>query len=187
MPHAQVTLPGSTSSVPTARRFVESIVSSWGQPDLGWTAALVVSELAANAALHAHTSFTVTVVLDDLGTVRLEVSDGSRRLPQQRGYGIDATTGRGLRLVEEIATAWGTQDRADGKTIWAVLDPASHSTTPGDDDEADVDAILRVHSDHPQAAGPPSGGGRALTAQARLRRVAPDHHAYRRARVVISL
>ncbi len=142
MPRAEVTLPGSTSSVPAARRFVESIVSAWGQPELGWAAAIVVSELA-NAALHARTAFTIGILAQDDGRLRLEVSDSSRRLPLQRAYGADATTGRGLWLVEEIATAWGVLDRdGGGKTVWVLIDPVSLKTGDLDDEEPLDEATL---------------------------------------------
>lgn len=146
MPHVDMTLPGSPSSVPQARHFVESAVASWGLSDLGWTAVLVVGELAANAALHAHTPFTVGATLLDDGRLRLEVSDGSARAPQQRTYGADATTGRGLRLVQELATAWGIEHREKGKTVWVVLDADAGGT--GSLDEAEVRSV---------DGGPPSG------------------------------
>lgn len=163
MPRAEVTLPGSTSSVPAARRFVESIVTAWGHPDLGWSAALVVSELAANAALHARTPFTVTVDSREDGTVRVEVSDGSRRLPQQRTYGDQATTGRGLRLVEDIAASWGVIDRDGGKTVWVVLDESSFATVTDDAEDADLDELLLTYGDHPAPSG--SATARALALQ----------------------
>ena len=169
MPHAEVTLPGTTDSVPTARRFVESIITSWGLPDLGWTAALVVSELAANAALHAGTSFTVTVNGDGDGRVRLEVSDGSRRLPLQRAYGVDATTGRGLRLVARIASSWGVDDGTAGKTVWVVLDAASVRAGEEGEDEALADAFASVLDDQPQASG--SASARPRTSAVRGRTV----------------
>ena len=150
MPHAEVTLPGSTSSVPAARRFIESIVTAWGHPDLGWSAALVVSELAANAALHARTPFTVRVDSGEAGTVRLEVSDGSQRLPQQRTYGADSTTGRGLRLVQDLAASWGVVDNGGGKTVWVVLDDSSSATLTDDADDSDADdadGLLSAYED----------------------------------------
>jgi anti-sigma regulatory factor (Ser/Thr protein kinase) len=143
MPHAEVTLPGSTSSVPTARRFVESLLSGWGHPDLGWSAALCVSELAANCALHARTQFTVRVELAG-DQVRVEVADGSLRVPTQRTYGTDATTGRGLRLVEEYASSWGVDMHGAGKTVWLVLRTTTADGGASDDDgaEVDLDALL---------------------------------------------
>src|SRR3954471_22209022 len=145
MPTAQVTLPASVSSVPTARHFVESILSGWGLKDLGWTATLIVSELAANAALHARgEQFSVEVSTDSDG-VRLEIHDTSVRLPQQRSYSDDATTGRGLKLVAELAQEWGVEPTVDGKTVWAIL--RADAVSGDDADDADVDALLEAFSD----------------------------------------
>lgn len=140
MPHAEVTLPGVSSSVPTARHFVENVLTAWGHPEHGWTAALLISELSANCTLHARTAYTVSVDLEG-ALVRLRVSDGSLRAPALRDYGSTATTGRGLRLVEELATTWGVELRADGKTVWAVLQPEDDDRASVDD-EADLDALL---------------------------------------------
>ena len=128
---AQVVLPGLSSSVPTARHFVESLLTAWGLPDVAWTAALVVSELTANCALHARTEFSVRVTKQSDDQVRLEVADASVRVPQQRTYSSDATTGRGLRLVAQLSSDWGVDVGATGKTVWAVLgvdDPATSDT-----------------------------------------------------------
>lgn len=123
MPHAELTLPGHASSVPAARRFVETLLGSWGHPEVGWSAALCTSELAANCALHARTDFSVRLTLEDDG-VRLEVSDGSSRVPQQRRYDTAATTGRGLRLLDEYASDWGVEPGDAGKTVWVVIELA---------------------------------------------------------------
>ena len=142
---AQVVLPGLASSVPTARHFVESILTSWGHGDAAWTGALLVSELAANCALHARTDFSVRVTERSDGVLRIEVTDGSARIPQQRAYGLDATTGRGLRLVAQLCAEWGVTAHGNGKTVWVDL-PASPDDANGlpDDETAvdDVDAFL---------------------------------------------
>ena len=140
MPRAEVTLPGLASSVPAARRFVETLLSSWGHPEAGWTAAICVSELGANCALHARTDFSVLVELGS-DAVRLEVSDGSSRVPLQRAYGEDSTTGRGLRLLEAHATRWGVDVTPAGKTVWVLiaLPPvATAADLAGDDAAAEV-------------------------------------------------
>lgn len=144
MPSAEVTLPGEPRSVPTARRFVESILQAWAQPEHGWTAALLVSELAGNCALHARTPFTVRVALDG-DRVRLEVSDGSQQSLTVRGYGPDSATGRGLRLVEELATGWGVDARPEGKTVWVDISPDGGPDGVRDDDPLvdDLDARPR--------------------------------------------
>lgn len=161
MPHAEVTLPGSASSVPAARRFVETLLTSWGHPDAGWAAALCTSELASNCALHARTEFSVRLSLE-LSAIRLEVSDGSRRVPAQRDYGTEATTGRGLRLLTEYAINWGVEMTGAGKTVWVLLDldavANGHSAA---DDDLDVEALLAVFGDDEgdvRALSPWSGG-----------------------------
>ncbi len=147
MPRAEVTLPGLTSSVPTARHFVDTVLTSWGQPDAAWSAALCVSELAGNCALHARTTFAVVVELED-GVVRLEVRDGSPRVPAQRSYDTGSTTGRGLRLVEEYASQWGVERTAAGKTVWVVLDLRPAPAGGLDDDaEGSVEALLAAFGD----------------------------------------
>ena len=148
MPSAALTLPGHASSVPAARRFVETVLNTWGRSEVGWSAALCVSELAGNCALHARTDFTVAVRLDD-DVLRVEVTDGSARIPQQRSYADDATTGRGLRLLAEYALRWGIDRRPPGKTVWVELPASGVAETVDDEDrdDVDVDALLAAFHD----------------------------------------
>ena len=131
-----------------------TVMSGWGLRELGWVATMVVSELAANAALHARgADFSVRVSTEADG-VRLELDDTSLRLPQQRLYSNEATTGRGLRLVSELAEDWGFQPTETGKTVWALL----RATSPHEDDgDGDLDALLDAFADgadlRPQSDG----------------------------------
>lgn len=146
MSQAEVTLPAAVSSVPTARHFIESILTGWGLSELAWTATVIVSELASNAALHARgQQFSIRICTEGDG-VRLEVQDSSVRLPQQRSHSSEATTGRGLRLVAELATDWGVVPAATGKTIWALLRP--EGSRDGTDDDVDVDALMDAFNDN---------------------------------------
>jgi anti-sigma regulatory factor (Ser/Thr protein kinase) len=154
---ALVVLPGQASSVPTARHFVESILTAWGRTDSAWTGALLVSELAANAALHARTEFSVRV--KDLGArVRIEVSDASPRIPRQRSYGVEATTGRGLQLVAQLAHEWGVTPQPDGKTVWCEL-PAPSELDVALADEVDADLLLASFADDDDAVAGPTPQG----------------------------
>jgi anti-sigma regulatory factor (Ser/Thr protein kinase) len=117
---ASTSLPGQPGSVPTARRWASSTLSSWGLPDTGWTAAQIVSELATNVTLHARSGFTVTLQADD-DCVRLEVEDASPVSLQARAYGATATTGRGLHIVGTLAQDWGVVVHGRGKTVWVLL------------------------------------------------------------------
>jgi serine/threonine-protein kinase RsbW len=119
---AELALPGVTASVPAARQFVRSTLQSWELDGMIEAAVLVVSELATNAVLHAHSAFTVVVVRDALGSVRLDVVDGSAKLPMRRSSSPGATTGRGLSIIQGLVTDWGSEPLATGKRVWVRFD-----------------------------------------------------------------
>lgn len=102
-----------------ARRFVGSVLDRHGVDSLD--ARLLTSELATNAVRHARTDFTVRVALWD-GRLRVEVRDSNTRLPRtESGLPGDATSGRGLSLVDVIAPAWGVEALEEGKSVWFEL------------------------------------------------------------------
>jgi len=78
---------------------------------------MAANELAANAVLHARTEFTVRVLIDALW-IRVEVSDGNTRMPQPCLAPADATSGRGLAIVDGSGLQWGAERHARGKTVW---------------------------------------------------------------------
>lgn len=115
-----IRLDAEPMSVGRARRFASSTLEEWGvDADTVDTVVLLVSELATNAVLHARTPFTV--VIDQIRGVRVEVHDGDPRPPHARDYGPDAASGRGLHLVEALATTSGTEVSARGKAVWFEL------------------------------------------------------------------
>ncbi|NUL05473.1 ATP-binding protein [Streptomyces lunaelactis] len=55
-------------------------------------------------------------------TLRIEAADPrAARKSAQRPPAPASEAGRGLLLVEALATTWGTKDRVVGKTAWAEL------------------------------------------------------------------
>jgi two-component sensor histidine kinase len=81
---------------------------------------LVVSELATNVLVHAHTPFGVTLVGDDDHLVVLTVRDDSTSLPARRTAQATDAGGRGLQLVDTLSTHWGVNtDGAGSKAVWA--------------------------------------------------------------------
>ena len=88
------------------------------------TALLLVSEVVTNALLHGAAPRTLQVdVRPD--TIRVEVADGSPVLPRVHGFASTATTGRGLRLLDSLASRWGADpDPRDGKVVWFEVGPA---------------------------------------------------------------
>lgn len=113
-------LPPDPRSAAAARRFVTTAVQQLGQEALSDFAELLVSELVTNAVLHARTSITLQVHRTSSG-VRVEVIDASPRSPRPRDYSDQATTGRGLALVESLSSSWGMEPHGNGKTVWFEL------------------------------------------------------------------
>ena len=65
--------------------------------------------------------FTLTLARRADGTIRVSVRDASLGRPRPRQAGPLESSGRGLRLVEALATVWGTDLLPDGKVVWAEL------------------------------------------------------------------
>ncbi len=93
---------------------------------------LMLSELATNAVQHADTEFEVTITVTEAGDgrrVRVSVRDEAPGFPVPQEPPPDAPHGRGLRIVESLADAWGIEVRHGhpGKTVWcaARLGPAA--------------------------------------------------------------
>lgn len=142
MEAAAATWPPDAAHVRAARQFVESQLAAWRAEHLGWAACTVVSELATNAVLHAHTPFTVELQLDR-GRLRLAVTDDSPALPLRRHFAAQATTGRGLHLVDRTTSRWGVESNGHGKTVWCEFDGAA-AAVPA---ETDADRILAAFPD----------------------------------------
>jgi anti-sigma regulatory factor (Ser/Thr protein kinase) len=111
-------------SVGLARRRAQRLVTEWGLAAHAADTALIVSELGTNALLHGCVRdrlFQVRLVLTE-GVLRIEVSDprGDRPL-RPRHTGVADTFGRGLMIVDELASRWGTAPRIVGKTVFAEL------------------------------------------------------------------
>ncbi|GAA2894858.1 ATP-binding protein [Streptomyces mexicanus] len=116
-------LPPRPQSARDARRFVRQVLHGV-DPDLTDTAQLLVSELVTNAVVHAHTQVDVRAWAVD-GRVHVQVSDQepTRVLVPRTGGTAYAGTGRGLTMVEELASSHGVLVGEDHKTVWFELWP----------------------------------------------------------------
>ncbi len=112
--------PVLTAPAAARRVLIDAVRGRHPHPDQLLDAQLVVSELATNAVRHARTEFWVTVRGEAAG-VTVSVRDRSVAQPIVREPGPQALSGRGLRLVGEIAEAWGIEWTAADKTVWARL------------------------------------------------------------------
>jgi len=91
--------------------------AAWSLPGVLEPGRQIMRELVANAVVHAGTDMTLTMSVRGTG-LHLAVHDGDHRLPELR-----AGAGRGLRMVESRASAWGAVPTRDGKVVWALVRP----------------------------------------------------------------
>ncbi len=130
---SSLTLDPLAEAVSAARRYVRERLAEHGRLDLEDSAVLGVSELVTNATIHARTRIELSVTPTGEGALRIAVRDFSAALPRQRQYGLDATTGRGLRLLESLSHRWGVDhiddESGSGKVVW--FEPAAEMTSSG--------------------------------------------------------
>lgn len=118
---ARLVLDGRPIGAAVARRFVAGALHSWRLSALaGGDIQLLTSELVGNAIRHGRSPFSVIVRYDGLA-VRVEVGDASPALPQRRQSAPDATGGRGVQIVSDVAARWGVTPTQDGKRVWFEL------------------------------------------------------------------
>jgi anti-sigma regulatory factor (Ser/Thr protein kinase) len=115
------TFPAEIGGARAARRFVVDALERWGDSErFVEDAAIVVTELATNAVMHAESVFTVSV--EDAGDrTRISVTDASGAVPVERDVTPWTGSGRGVRMVAAIAGSWGVDNFGQGKTVWAEL------------------------------------------------------------------
>ena len=106
-----------------ARRRVYAVCHEAGAGEVCDDAQLVVSELVANVVKHGDGVIDVRVVMDGPGRrLRIEVGDPAPGVPRVGTPGPESEGGRGLVMVQRLATAWGVQRREVGKVVWCELD-----------------------------------------------------------------
>jgi DNA-binding NarL/FixJ family response regulator len=105
-----------------ARDFVRAALAGWdggGElDDLADSVTLLVSEVVTNAVVHASSGVEVLVRLTADAAV-VEVTDTSEAAPVPRDADDEATSGRGMALVDALARSWGVRPApGGGKTVW---------------------------------------------------------------------
>jgi DcmR-like sensory protein len=111
---------GSLDSIGSARRFVVAALEAGGHGIVADDAALVVTELAANAVVHARSAFTVTVRAG-VDRVRIGVRDFAALPRSASGQALPAKPLHGLGAVAAMAVRWGVVPAGLGKDVWAEL------------------------------------------------------------------
>ncbi|MEU1259190.1 ATP-binding protein [Streptomyces chartreusis] len=134
-----------------ARLLAVNQFEAWGwqhRTETSQTAALLVAELASNAVFHGRVQgrdFRLHLTMDDApdrmrasAVLRIEVTDPrGEYVPQPHEPAppasvnapeavTEAEGGRGLLLVQALATRWGVRPYPSGKMVWCELEIAPH-------------------------------------------------------------
>lgn len=118
-PQYAETYPATNRSVPIIRRQVELVLKIWSMEALHDEVSAVVSELAGNAVQHCEGgTFDVSVLRVDRG-VRVSVTDSCARKPVMRPVSLSDECGRGMLIIDTLASQWGVKELPNGKTVWA--------------------------------------------------------------------
>ncbi|MFJ8795889.1 SpoIIE family protein phosphatase [Streptomyces sp. NPDC102462] len=110
-------LPADPALVSQARALTGRQLIDWGLEPLAFTTELIVSELVTNAIRHARGPIALRLIRAQI--LICEISDGSLSAPHLRRARTTEEGGRGVFLIAQLATRWGTRYTTDGKTIWA--------------------------------------------------------------------
>ncbi|MBK5307199.1 MAG: SpoIIE family protein phosphatase [Frankiaceae bacterium] len=125
-----LTLPPSGRSAAAARRTVEQALENANLGGLLDEALLLVTELVTNAIVHAGTDIELRIITSERG-LRVEVVDRSPgSLPVIRPAPAETREGgRGVFLLDALATEWGTRHFGEGKSVWFELGPARNAAS----------------------------------------------------------
>jgi anti-sigma regulatory factor (Ser/Thr protein kinase) len=109
--------------IPEARAFVRETLFRWGETSALDDALLVTSELFTNAVVHGSGQIDIYVTLNP-EALRIAVVDDGRRTPDRwlKPAPTTALGGRGLHIVDALASTWGNNFDPSGRTrVWAEM------------------------------------------------------------------
>ncbi|MGI5143497.1 ATP-binding SpoIIE family protein phosphatase [Streptomyces sp. CA-106110] len=109
--------------VGAARTFVREHLHEWGLDDRADELELMTSEVVTNALVHADSDVDLRVKqYEDRVRVEVRDSDPTPPVPEpivlSNQPGSESEHGRGLIIVDGLASEWGNTPSGRGKTIW---------------------------------------------------------------------
>ncbi|MDG6101116.1 ATP-binding SpoIIE family protein phosphatase [Dactylosporangium aurantiacum] len=121
----RIRLPADHSSPGLAREAIRTIAHERDLSGILDEALLLVTELTTNSVVHAGTEVDVEITAADtsLTVTVLDFQPGTvvPNIPTAGGANLDER-GRGLLLVDQLASSWGTLHFDGGKGVWFRLD-----------------------------------------------------------------
>ncbi|MER6396649.1 ATP-binding protein [Kitasatospora sp. NPDC001603] len=114
-------LASAPASVGSARHRAVDQLHAWGyrfDQDVAGTFALLVSAVLTNAVLHGKGDLLTLAMVARGQKVFVEVLDASNVAPSRREADPQDEGGRGMFLVDALASTWGIHPTARGKAVW---------------------------------------------------------------------
>jgi anti-sigma regulatory factor (Ser/Thr protein kinase) len=116
---------------PTAARAAVAPFKQGLDEDQEYVLMLLVTELVSNSVKHGPPGTVLVEAIDSNGCVHVEVTDAGDGFDATPGLpGPDVPSGRGLYIVDNLASRWGV-DEDHPTRVWFEVDRAAASA-PGD-------------------------------------------------------
>ncbi len=116
LPRRRIRLAGDATSLREARLLVgETLVNC--PSDFRDAAVLLTGELVTNAVVHGGGWFLLQVDASP-GRLRVEVTDAIALQPRLLALSGDREHGRGMAIVDALATRWGAEHIGSRKVVW---------------------------------------------------------------------
>ena len=183
----RVRLPAHQSSPGAARAAVRAVIVQTGLDEIVDEALLLTTELSTNSVVHARTDLEVEIVADPTG-ITVTVMD-QRVGPLTSGEwanGRDAVgpsgdasvhelgeRGRGLLLVDQLSSCWGTLHYPTGKGVWFRLDRPG-APPSGAAEHVTAHALSRRHDQTSAAFALLAGSAPTVAEHATLNEIGDD-------------
>jgi anti-sigma regulatory factor (Ser/Thr protein kinase) len=110
---------GDAASLRDARHLVDEALYDY-PGELRDAAVLLTGEVVTNAVLHGGGWFLLVVDASP-DRLRVEVTDSNPGQPRTLKMTGDREHGRGLAIVDALATKWGTENLGTHKVVWFEL------------------------------------------------------------------
>jgi anti-sigma regulatory factor (Ser/Thr protein kinase) len=118
---SSVDLVSDVSAPGVAREFLRDTLQTWRLDGFGDVAELLTDELVSNVVRHVGAPMQLRASRRP-ASIRIEVDDSSTEPPVRQDPNPLQDHGRGILLVEALATVWGVELRENGKTVWFEID-----------------------------------------------------------------
>jgi anti-sigma regulatory factor (Ser/Thr protein kinase) len=121
MASVETQFPATAEAPQSARAFLRAALQTWKLDGFGEVTELLTDELVANVVRHVGSPMTLRATSEG-ATLRIEVDDPSTEAPVLHHPDAGDGSGRGILLVDALATQWGAEIHDDGKTVWFEID-----------------------------------------------------------------